>query len=408
MLTSRFAPLSCHAIPARRLPPELRGGLRDALVPIDYRHLRQEKPPEHFIGAGDVLGIYVRDEIENGPVAAAHYPLSEDTHLEMPSVGQPFHVRSDGTVILPDIPPVSVVGQTTSVAAKTIQKAYVDKDVIKPDAGVVTVDLIRPRLLEVIVLREDTGDAVPAVKSRDTQLPAQRGSAHLVKLPAYENDVLHALTATGGLPGRDAVNAVWILRGARSQDICFEEVSEQVKDEGATLDMMRSLAADSPLIRIPLRVPEGEQPVIDPMDVILQEGDIVFTESRDHEFFVTGGLLTGGVFPLPRDHDVDIFGAIAMASGNAIGPAGINASATNFRAGPGNIVPPTRVLIIRMLDDGQQIKIHVDLRIAANNPRERIVIQPRDVVLLKYRPQELLSNIALNIVSLTYIIPNGQ
>ncbi|MCA9067664.1 MAG: hypothetical protein KDA84_01990, partial [Planctomycetaceae bacterium] len=52
---------------------------------------------------------------------------------------------------------------------------------------------------------------------------------------------------------------------------------------------------DSPeIIRIPMRVYPGEHlPFAEP-DIILQDGDIVFVESRETEFFFTGGLLGGG------------------------------------------------------------------------------------------------------------------
>jgi hypothetical protein len=171
---------------------------------------------------------------------------------------------------------------------------------------------------------------------------------------------------------------------------------------------METLACDQPLIRIPLRVPCGEQPIIDPRDVILGDGDILFIESREREFFVTGGLLQGGMFPLPRDYDLDILEAIALATGSSLGPTGTNGAVANFQFRPGAIIPPSRVIVVRRLEDGQQIKIHVDLRIAVNNPRERLVIQPRDLLLLKYRPCELMGNLALNIVNFTFIIPNGQ
>src|SRR5262249_60035794 len=42
----------------------------------------------------------------------------------------------------------------------------------------------------------------------------RRGTGAVVDLPAYENDVLNALTRTGGLPGLDAMNEVVIQRGS--------------------------------------------------------------------------------------------------------------------------------------------------------------------------------------------------
>ena len=41
-------------------------------------------------------------------------------------------------------------------------------------------------------------------------------SGALVKLPAYQNDILHALVETGGLPGLNAKNEVKVLRASEA------------------------------------------------------------------------------------------------------------------------------------------------------------------------------------------------
>ncbi len=57
----------------------------------------------------------------------------------------------------------------------------------------------------------------------------------------------------------------------------------------------------------------GVTPSFRPEDIILEEGDVVYIESRDAEVFYTGGLLPGGEFPIPRDYDLDVLGAMALA-----------------------------------------------------------------------------------------------
>ncbi len=84
----------------------------------------------------------------------------------------------------------------------------------------------------------------------------------------------------------------------------------------------------------------------------------------------------------------------------------IQTNVTINTRGPGNVVPPTRVIIVRRLPDGSQINIDVDLKLALIDPRERVLIQPDDFVLLKYRPYEFAANVALNFVSFNYNIPN--
>jgi hypothetical protein len=406
--TNRAVP--CEAIPARRLGPELRGPQRDELVPVDFRLLRQEKPNEHVIAHGDTLGIYVRDVVDNSnDIALVHYPIgTESTHVEGPAVGHPFKVTEGGTLVLPDVPPIAVNGMTVGAATEAIREAYIKSGIVKQDNNAVSVNLVKPRTVEVIVLREDTGADIPVWKPRDGQAISRRGSAEVVALPAFENDVLHALTASGGLPGIDGFNEVWVLRGGGlASHVTIEGIRQQMEKEPISMEMVQTMAGQQPLVRIPLKVGACETLQFGPQDVILQEGDILFVPSRETEYFLTGGLLHGGMFALPRDYDIDIFGAIAIANGNALGPAGVNAPATNFNIKPGAVIPPSRAIVVRQIGS-QQIKIDVDLKRALDDPKERLVIQPRDLILLKYRPSEFMGNLALNIVTFNFNIPNGD
>ena len=138
-------------------------------------------------------------------------------------------------------------------------------------------------------------------------------------------------------------------------------------------------------------------------DVLLNDGDIVYVRAREEEFFYTGGLLSGGVIPMPRDHDIDIVEAIALANGAVGGAGGASGVAVIPARGPGNIIPPTRATIVRKLPNKQQVTIRVDLVKAVRDPKHRVVIQPNDLVSLHYKPGELGANSALNMVNFTYI-----
>lgn len=371
--------------------------------PIDLTMLQRDPAAEHVVLARDVLGIYVEGILSGAEISSggAELPAVNFPNVEggsSPSVGQPFTVQSDGALHLPLIAPINVAGMSIQQVADTVRKSFVDAGTLKedPTKSYVQVTMIRRRTNRILVMREDAVVSNPALIRGDTYVLANRGSGSVVELPEANSDLLNALIETGGLPGEDARNEVWILRGGTDW-----ETAKQGFGNGMTAEEV----AGGPQRRhtvIPLRQVAGKPLPFGKEDVVLNDGDVIFVEKRHEEYFYTGGLLGGGKIPLPRDEDVDVMEAIALSSIGAAGPAGINASASQFRSGPGNVVPPTRVVVLRKLPNGQQIKIDVDLRKAMVNPEERIVIKPEDFVMLHYRGHELVSNIALNFVNVNY------
>ena len=71
-------------------------------------------------------------------------------------------------------------------------------------------------------MRQEAGarNAVAGALGRtaDTQSRDKRGTGQTVSLPVYQNDVLHALAETGGLPGLDAENVIYVIRASRRHD----------------------------------------------------------------------------------------------------------------------------------------------------------------------------------------------
>ncbi len=135
-------------------------------------------------------------------------------------------------------------------------------------------------------------------------------------------------------------------------------------------------------------------PSFSPDDVILKEGDVVYIESRDAEVFYTGGLLPGGEFTIPRDYDLDVLGAMALAGGGVSSPQN--------RGGGGGLgvqsiggVPPGMLYILRRTPCNGQITIEVDLAKALSDPRERPLVQPGDTLILRYKCEEELLNFGI-------------
>lgn len=402
--TSIFSPLS--GIPAHRLPPQFLTPPKNNLIPIDISRLRQPPPEQHLLDARDILGIYIEGVLGNEDEAPpVHFP---DQQVDLPpSIGFPIPVREDGTVSLPLVPAIDVRGKTVRQVEDLIRKAYIiDRQILQPGKDRIIVTLMRVRTVTVIVVREDardTGDRSGTRGSRGGGIRQVDGGnqSKVIELPIYQNDVLHAMAETGGLPGLEAKNEVKILRGrladAQKRDAFVQQFYAQ-----QTMDPCMCpppLPDDPSIIRIPLRLPPGEVPTFDPRDVILEDGDIVSIESRDREVFYTGGLLPGGEWALPRDYDLDVLGAMSIAgsgvsSPGSIGGIGGGGGGGGLARGIGG-VPPGHLFILRRTPCNGQIVIKVDLAKALEDVRSRPFIQPGDTLILRYKPLEEVFNFGL-------------
>jgi protein involved in polysaccharide export with SLBB domain len=394
-----------NAVPAYRLPTEFHTCSRKGMIPIDLNLLGQQRPADgHRIGEGDLLGVYVAGVLPAKlddqatilpPVAMSGTYYPPYGRLSTPATGIPVDVRSGGTIRLPLVGRIDLEDQTLDKAMDIIRTAYEDAGVIQKDRDRVLLSLIRPRVKRVVVMREDAQSPMPQFISKSAVPYAKKGTGEIVDLPAYENDVLHALAATGGLPGLDVFSEVWVFRNRESQNIDQEALHKQIKEAGSPKEFAKTWENEErQIVRIPLRVfPNSPLPFTDE-DIVLEDGDVVYLPTRELETFYSGGQLPGGKVPLPRDQDTDVIEAIALVNGATGGPS----AAGIFRTGPGNVYPPTQVLIVRKLPNNQQLRIRVDLNRALNNPNERILIQPDDQVLLFFKPDELYANLILNFV----------
>jgi protein involved in polysaccharide export with SLBB domain len=375
-------------IPVRKLPPELLGESRENLETIPLNLLRQPPPDVYRLGPGDVLGVYIEgvlgDRTQPPPIR-----LPESGNLP-PAFGYPTLVHANGTVTLPLVEPIRVEGLSLTQAQEAIVQAYtVRQKILQPGRERIIVTLMQPRTYHVLVVRQDSAGGVQQPVSFAPGITAgiveasggsRRGAGFSLDLPAYENDVLNALTRTGGLPGLDARNEVIIQRGGAA-------TAERTRRMPCAAD------ASANILRIPLRLPPGAPIPFSPEDVILQNGDIVFIESREVEVFYTGGLLNAGQYALPRDYDLNVVEAIAMVRGSLInGAFNINNFSGQVIA-PGIGFPnPSLVTILRRTHDGRQVAIRVDLNRALEDPRERIIIQPKDLIILQQTMGEALAS----------------
>jgi protein involved in polysaccharide export with SLBB domain len=409
VMTSILFEVGCQTVtgvPVSRVPRQiLQTDLKSRYEDVALQRLRQDVPEVYLLGAGDVIGVYIKGVLGTAEeLPPIHYP--EDSNRP-PAIGYPVPVREDGSLALPFVAPIRVQGLSIVAATEKIRQAYTTpRAIIKPDSDQVIITLIRKRTTRVMVIREEAGGKEGVSK---------RGTGHVVDLPAYENDVLRALTETGGMPGTDAKNEVMIYRGMFNEAVSYDQIMSQLNCNSCQDPCVCNEAPvpDPPNVtRIPLRYNPSNPPVFTQRDVILNDGDIVVIRSRDEETFVTAGVLGGGEFPLPRDKDLDILGAIAIAGG-PLGNAGTGVGGVGAPNGGGaanggrSNCQPSEAIIVRELPCGNSISIKVDLNRALQDRSERILIQPNDVIILRYTLAEEFGNALLNMLQINFLLGSG-
>lgn len=519
-------------VPARFVPEQFRSPTRSGKQTIDLSRLRQNPPAEYLLDSGDILAVYIENVLgRRDEVPPVYFPDGKDD-IGSPALGYPIPVRPDGYITLPMSSPIYVRGITVGQLEQKLRHYYttVNKQVA-PGRERIFVSLQKPRQYRVLVIRQEAGNDIQTSGGGQGQFNlgvVKRGTGQTVTLPAYENDVLHALAASGGLPGLDAENAIYIVRRRKNgaegcpcqmqssplpatpiltpepertipnaqtmrypvpnshiQLTSGQQLSQQPVDQrhswggfvtypassqqqgnpqlgyhdplavpGATTpggpvtpnngmqpqyQMQMPLPSQTPVasgnqvypqmavpsvqpsfegqpvmegqtlgascgcntlqtgvgtmegehvIKIPVRLGPDDRPQFDEKDVILEDGDIVFIESRETEIFYTGGLLGGGQFTLPRDYDLDVLGAISIAQSQ-----GQNNQQTRAIGGVSALnsdvtISASEVIILRQLPNGTQFPIKVNLYNAMRNPEDRIMIQPGDYIMLQYTKME--------------------
>ncbi|MGL4512587.1 MAG: polysaccharide biosynthesis/export family protein [Lacipirellulaceae bacterium] len=383
---------TANGVPAHIVPPELLAPTREGFEPIDPSLLRQSPPDVYRLASGDILGVYVEGIIGN---ADNPPPVNLPDSAELPpAIGFPFPVRESGVVSLPFLGEISVDGLTVEEAEKKVIEAYLEKEILRPTDYRIIVTLMRPRHVRVLVAREDSAgggvtirsDSLFGLGTSQASVGGGRGATgQVVELPAYENDVLNALALTGGLPGLETTQEVLIYRGYWSGDDKDAPAADSLNDSLNEASRRK----DGRVIRIPLRTPGGAAPAISRDDILLHNGDIVTIRARRPEFFYTGGLLPSSEQPLPIDYDLSVLEAVLRSRGLLLsgGLSSANFGGTVVPAGVGQ-PSPSQLAILRKAPNGQQVMIRVDLNEAIVDPRQNLLVQAEDVLILQENTDE--------------------
>ncbi len=396
-------------IPARRIPPQFLAQSKNNLVPLDPARLSQEPPRDYLLDDGDILGIYIEGILPFVPPDRPPEPppvnFPDATSQLDPSLGFPIAVINDGTIQLPNLEPIKVRGLTIDQTRDLIRKYYLDSEILRESSRLQPiVTLMKERTYNVIVIRQDMGavggGGGGAGQAGFTRATDYSATGRMLKLKAYQNDVLNALMESGGLPGVNAKNEVKILRASRAdqrrRDEFVQQFYQQYYCNPDPCGCPPPLPEDPSILKIPLRLPPGTIPEFGPENVVLEDGDIVYIESRDAEVFYTGGLLPGGEHKIPRDYDLDVLTAMALSGGGISRQQ--NGGGGGGMGGIGGMVgqvPPGMLYVLRKTPCNGQITIAVDLAKANVDPRERILVQPGDILVLRFKPSEEILNFSL-------------
>ena len=236
---------------------------------INFLTLRRAPVDDYVLGAGDTMGVYIQgitgDKETPPPV---HFP--EDSEMQ-PAVGYPVPVRDDGNISLPLIQPIRVEGLTLGQAETRIRNAYTrDREILQEGNEKIIVTLMKRRTVNVLVIREDASDnRTFTQRSNETFIDDQKqGQTFSLDLPIYKNDVLHALSETGGMPSEGAVNEIVILRDGMNQ------MNQQA---GLITDAHGEASGGAgSVVRIPIEGSIDQFPDLTEEDITLNEGDIVY------------------------------------------------------------------------------------------------------------------------------------
>ncbi len=370
------------SISVSQIPIELHARSQDDALQTSISRLRQDAPHAYQLAPGDILGVHIEDLLgEVGKLPLVHFPSNSD---QRPGSGLPVLVDESGSINLPYIKSLDVTHLTLNQTRMLIEKTYTERGILRPDRAKILVTLLQPREFRVIVVREESGGIDGVTK---------RGVGKTINLPAYENDVLHALNETGGLPGLDAKNEVIVIKnGFQSGTDRDWEIASMMN---GGIDDPELLGMEG-VVRIPLRFFPENPPIFTQSDIILGNGDIVLIPARNQEVFYTAGILQNGQHTLPRDYSINVIEAITIAGGSVKSRSG----SSGISVGVG----PSKLMVLRDTPCGGQIIIKIDVNEALADPAQRILVQAGDTLILKYSLKEHVANIAIDTLRFNFFL----
>ena len=413
-----YAPLHTHGIPARELPDSYRTPVRTAGEPLNFATLTMPTQEEYILGPDDVLEVTIHPRVypeeDTRPMRVSvmasgniQLPLVNTVHVAGLNRLQAHEAitkayQEQGQLKGPDVNitlvekstiTVLVYGEVRTPGPYKLAKGETDVAHAIAAAGGLTenasteIQVHRRRSLQG---GTSPGQHEPRLSDR-TKLKQNR-SHELVGAGEPDTAVLIlAELDNGETPGASehkVGSAILPAAAHEGHSAATDEPGLDVVGQPLVAELYHSGGPETPLpahgmrdetngvLKIPLR---GLAPdALRPEDVTLNTNDVVNVPSRKDEVFYVVGKLNpqnfvrlisngrelGGGFLLPRDREVDVVTAVAMAG--YIDP----------------IDSPTHISVQRQGPDGQPMMITVDLFKARYDRRENLLVQAGDIVYL--------------------------
>jgi protein involved in polysaccharide export with SLBB domain len=314
---------------AATMPAELLAPAANPVTHMDIASMVAPGSGTNQIGPGDLLKITVT------------------TGRSDEQDSQPLQVRvtPEGTVDAPPIGPVSVAGLEPTTAEQRIAQAAVDRSIFVRPA--VTVQVLTPAVNRVTVLG---AVAEPGVK----------------ELPKGSCDLARALAAAGGLT-EEASTKVDVVCYS-TQTIMANSINDQSPARSGDVQLasyQTPTEAPPQSTRIDLAMAQTKSHA----SYSLGDRDVVMVLPQEKQFIhVTGLVQTPNQFELPRNQDVTLMDAIALAGGVSSPVA-------------------DKVFVIRRIDgDPEPAIIEVSIRDAKSDGKENLRLAAGDLVSVERTP----------------------
>jgi polysaccharide export outer membrane protein len=281
---------------------------------------------------------------------------------KMISTSTPVRVGNDGTIVVPLVGKVGVVGLEVEQAEQLIAAESIARGVYRNPCITLTMKQCRTNKITVVGAVDKPGT---------------------VDLPRASSSLLNALVAAGGL-NKDADSEVEIRHtdaGNMSPNrppAGNLQAGERIGNNLVPASYQQEQAASGPasVIKVSLNsVAAGAEKVPD-----LHDGDVVYVAKRTPKpFYVIGLVRKPGEFPFPINQEIRVLDAIALAGGCS------------------NPLAEDVLVIRRPPGRAEPVRISIGLQ-AAKQGQENVALAPGDTVSVEQTPATAVVDFIQNFI----------